>query len=559
VTTTTTEHEVRTREGTTRWLDPKFQPQSLGESFFVDLQRLSANQKNKRNEIKWPNTRYQQDPVLFCREILGMPNPDGGDPVALEPWHKQIEILEAVRDHKRVAICSGHKVGKSTTLAILALWFYCSFDRARVVMTSVTSRQVDEILWREVRIIKKNAQKPIDGDMHELARSGLKSEDFREIVGFTAKEAEAVAGVSGANLLYLLDEASGIPAAIFNAIEGNRAAGARLCMASNPTKTEGDFYDAFSSKKHLYKTIQISSEDSPNVIEGREVIPGLAGREWVEEKRIEWGVDHPYYKIRVKGVFVLDDAKRILSVDAIVQAEARWYVTEPTGRLSIGLDPAGEAGDGDETIFAARRGNKVMALYPFRGLNEEGHLVQLLGIIEEFRMPRDQMPLVVYDGLGVGAGIGACFRGFLAKDNNDRKFELLSVRASDNATREPSKYVKTRDELWANAAAWIRDGGAIPEDAKLQKELHQPEWLTHVTGRLRVTPKEEIKKALGRSPDRADAFALCVWTRATTIEETPTRSRDRRAEKPAREIDAYQVDGLGTDEDPHVTGGGVYG
>jgi hypothetical protein len=43
------------------------------------------------------------------------------------------------------------------------------------------------------------------------------------------------------------------------------------------------------------------------------------------------------------------------------------------------------------------------------------------------------------------------------------------------------------------------------------KELHAPEWIPQVTGRLKATGKDELRKALGRSPDRADAVALAVW------------------------------------------------
>jgi hypothetical protein len=210
---------------------------------FSELAAIAGAHARRAELQCWPSTKYQADPVAFAREVLG-----------LTLWSKQIELLEAIRNHKRVAAKSGHKVSKSHTLAIASLWFFCSFPDARVVMSSVTSRQVDAILWRELRKMHVRSSVPIDGDMHELARSGFKARDFREIVGFTAREAEAVAGISGANLLYLLDEASGIDDDIFEAIEGNRAGGARLAMTSNPTRTDGEFFEAFNANAHLYHT-----------------------------------------------------------------------------------------------------------------------------------------------------------------------------------------------------------------------------------------------------------------------------------------------------------------
>jgi hypothetical protein len=269
----------------------------------------------------------------------------------------------------------------SHTAAGLALWFYCSFPDARVVMSSTTSRQVDQILWRELRMMHARSKHPIGGDLHELARSGLKATDFREVVGFTAREAEAVAGISGRNLLYILDEASGIPDVIFEAIEGNRAGGARVALFSNPTRTEGEFFRAFHEKAAFYKTLQVSSEETPNVREGREVIPGLAGREWIEEKKVEWGEDSALYKIRVRGEFVLQEDGKILTVHAIGEAEARWHEARGTGRLCIGLDPAGPGQGGDESVFAVRRGDKVSSLVALRGVSEDSHLAHLLGIL----------------------------------------------------------------------------------------------------------------------------------------------------------------------------------
>ena len=58
-------------------------------------------------------------------------------------------------------------------------------------------------------------------------------------------------------------------------------------MFSNPTRTSGTFFDAFHSKKQFYRCIHVSSEETPNVVLGRMVIPGLAGRAWIEEKKLD--------------------------------------------------------------------------------------------------------------------------------------------------------------------------------------------------------------------------------------------------------------------------------
>jgi hypothetical protein len=482
---------------------------------------LAAQRDSSR--ITWPSTRYQADPGAFAREVLD---------VVL--WAKQIEILEAVREHKRVAARSGHKIGKSLCAAVAALWFYCSFPRARVMLTGPTSRQIDGIIWREIRMLVARARVAIDGEMHELARSGLKVIDFREISGFTAKEAEAVAGVSGANLLYVVDEASGVDDGIFEAIEGNRAGGARVLLLGNPTRTEGEFFEAFHAKRDFYRTIHVSSEDTPNAKSGRELVPGLAGAEWIEEKRLEWGVDSPLYKVRVRGEFVRNEEGKVISLHLIGEAEKRWRELDAAGDLQIGIDPAGPGEGGDESAFAVRRGRKIVEIVVRRGLDADAHVLELQSLLTAHVKPRERAVVVVDRGGPVGQNAYGALTAHAERKGS--VLEVFGVDASDRAQRQPRIYDRMRDELLASLVAWLRDGGAIPEDAKLAKELHAPEWVQQVTGRLKVTPKTDIRKLLGRSPDRADAVALAVWAPVAYAREDLDEDVERRPRAQRRRL-----------------------
>jgi hypothetical protein len=484
--------------------------------------------------ITFPSPIYLADPVRFSREILGV-----------EPWHKQVEILEAVRDHPRVAIKSGHKVGKSHSAAQLALWFYCAYDAARVVMTSTTSRQVDEILWRELRMMLARSGRCVDckaelldnpaariprpcphsslvdGDLGDLARTGFKSDDFREIVGFTAKQGEAVAGISGENVLYIVDEASGVPKEIYEAIEGNRAGSARLVLFGNPTKNEGEFYDAFHSKKdRFYHCVTVSSEETPNVVSGERLIPGLATREWIDEKKEEWGEKSALYLVRAKGEFAEHEEGKIFALHTIAEAETRWSETPAEGRLYIGLDPAGERGRGDEIIFAPRRGLKLLELVARRGLDEIGHLAELLRIVQRLRQPRETVVVVVDREGEIGSKVNRAIRDYA--DDHPGELEVVSVRASDRSMRQPELYARMRDALAGSLAAWFDSGGAIVEDAKLARDLHSLEWRLLPNGQAKVTDKETLRKLLGRSPDRYDALALATWEPLSLREYTGT-------------------------------------
>lgn len=526
-------------------------------------------------EIRWPSVRYQADPVGFFRDILGV-----------EPWDKQIELLESVRDYDRTACSSGRRVSKSHSAGGLGLWFYSSFPDARVVMSSTTARQVDEILWRELSMMRMRAgrcvsckaeraamieagipdivadqriPRPcphsalIDGDIGMLARTGLKSEDYRQVWGFTARQAEAVQGIAGSRMLFIVDEASGVPQPIYDAINGNRAGGAKILLIGNPTKNEGEFFDAFHKKsRHAkraeedgiigYNTITISSEDSPNVREKRVVVPGLATTEYIREREIEWGRDSAMFKIHVLGEFATQEEGRIFSVATIAESEARWHDTPDTGRLYVGLDPAGETGSGDDSCFVVRRGMRMIELITYRGLTDDAHLTHALGLMQKHRLSRETPVLVIDREGSVGSSLYGRVRQYL--EAHTGAFDFVAVRASDRSIRNPLVYDRQRDALAANLAAWMNDGGAIIEDVKLAAELHTLEWHVAINGRRKLTPKDKIRKALGRSPDRYDALALACWEplslREDPLSDAATMAEARRLDTGHQVFDEFQ-------------------
>lgn len=474
------------------------------------------------------------DPVGFARRVL-----------RFMPWSKQRKILEAVAEYQRVGVVSGHKVGKSTAYAILALWFYCSFPNARVVITATTDNQVNGIIWREIKRLVRKSAIPIPGAPCAIrANTGLTHpETLSEIRGYTAKEAEAIAGVSGSYVMYLVDEASGVEDFIFQAIEGNRAGGnAWVLMCSNPTRADGEFFDAFHSKNRTvigaagYYTLQIDSRESPNITgEWRELeewiesaqgagdwawrkrktpVPGLATSGWVADKIREHGEDSPFVSVRIKGEFVIAEAAKVMQLALILAAQKRWDSVEvaPSEPLVIGVDPAGDGDGGDESVFFPRRGLKAYAPRQRRGISPAEHITELQDLIAEhysLGAPRNPKPLVNVESEGE-----ASWRVYVAlKEHAERtgEFNVQRMRTSDAAKREPLIYDRFRDELWAIARAWLREGGALPEHAQLEKDLHAPEYSSNLQGKLKLTPKRDLKKLLGRSPDVGDALVLSCY------------------------------------------------
>ena len=50
-------------------------------------------------------------------------------------------------------------------------------------------------------------------------------------------------------------------------------------------------------------------------------------------------------------------------------------------------------------------------------------------------------------------------------------------------------------------------GAMLPPDPQFDEEATEIKWSFRSDGRIYIEPKEDIKKRLGRSPDKFDAFA----------------------------------------------------
>jgi hypothetical protein len=503
-----------------------------------EMARAAERAAAQHTSRAWPAPQWQKDPVGFCRTYL-----------AFEPWDRQCEMLELARDATRCAIASGHRIGKTDTLAAIAIWFYCSFPDARAILIGPTTEQIDGAAYRAVKRLllrsgrcsgcaKANPDGPrpcphsalISGDVHASSHHGVRStNDLREIRGINVRNEEAAQGIAGESIIILGDEASGeYLDRITGALAGNRAGGAKFVLFGNPIRSTGEFADAFGAKADFYETRRISSEESPNVKAGRIVIPGLATRDWVEEQLAEYGGrSSPFFKMRVLGQHVRSEEGSIFPpvvLEAAVEAwkalrdpESRTHFRAPEGPLVVSVDPAGESGTGDHSAFCIRCETDVLELFTRRGLSPDEHVSEVLSAIGRHKRGHDhEIVRVVLDAAGdIGARVRGSFLAYRsAHPEAADRFAVIYVQSGNRAERDPVRYQTVRDEMAAVLADWFRHGGAIPDDPRLKIELSRFQWIRHVTNRAKATPKEGsggIREQLGRSPDLADALMLATW------------------------------------------------
>lgn len=478
--------------------------------------------------LTYPLTQYQCDPVGYAHRRLGIRS--------FIPHQERImrAVAAAVSGTAaaRVAVSSGQKCGKTLTVVVLALWFYECFPSSRVFLTAAIELQLKNVLWKELGNVLRTARAAgadIDGRMAASPVGGLTSSDgSREIKGILGREIESLAGLSG-NMLTIVDEASALPEAKAQVFAGNQMGGGSQLWISNPTRGDGPFFEAFHRAREFWQTFEVDGEDVARWQDETGIrIPFTVNSQKIREMAEIYGVDSPFYQVRVKGRFLRNETGRAIQFHQIEEAIARWEGMPEEGLLTIGYDPAGPGDAGDEHAWAVVRGAKCLALFPMRGLDEEPALAMTYSLLTMHRRG-PEVPTVNIDAEGpIGSVLHARLRAEAERRRLHDKgnlFDVVGVKSSSKVVRDPQKFQRVRDELIWTLAEWIATAG-IPRDDKLQSELHEPIWTSTPSGQITSTPKSAIREKLGRSPDRFDALALAVHRTATWIPDLSRRTTD---------------------------------
>lgn len=441
---------------------------------------ISSPEQQAKAKLKF----WATNPKAYVTEALGC------DP---QPW--QIEALDSICAHDRVAIRSGHGVGKSAFLSWLILWWLCTRFPAKIACTAPTSHQLQDILWAELakwhrRLKERMPQlaENFDWKTERFELRGGENESFAVARTARKETPEAFQGFHSENMLFVIDEASGVDDLIFEVGQGSMStAGAKTVMAGNPTRTSGFFYDAFHKMRDRWHTIRVNGEES-----------ALVSQDYVRNAEAQWGRDSNIFRVRVLGEFPLSEDDVVIPLHLVESAIGREVAPTQTFRPVWGVDVA-RYGD-DRTALAKRGGNSLIEpTKSWRGKDT----MQVAGIVaREFNAtPSKQRPSeILVDVIGLGAGVV------------DRLSELgLPVRGINVAESAAigERYMRLRDELWFRARDWFAAANVVmPKDDGLIAELVGPKYGIASSGKIKVESKDEMKKRGVRSPDLADAFIL---------------------------------------------------
>jgi hypothetical protein len=260
----------------------------------------------------------------------------------------------------------------------------------------------------------------------------------------------------------------------------------------------------------LWNRISISAYDSPKWT--GEYVPDelaelLIDREWVDEKRDEWGEDNPIFRAKVLGEFTTDDPGKVVRASDVAACRLEAYTPRTKQELQpveLGVDVGG---GGDETVIRERRG--IVAGREWR-INSDDPATLAPFVLQAIRESGAGKAKV--DIIGVGRGLVGELRNLRYAGAHD--CEVVGVNVSEKS-RNPETFENLRAEMWWMARELSQkrewDLSQMANGDTTVAQLLEPGWALNKRGRIQVEKKEDVIKRLRRSPDNADALILAFY------------------------------------------------
>lgn len=440
--------------------------------------------------------RFEFDPLGFTK--IAFPWGKAGtelERLRIEAW--QAEELRHIGDNigkgmpLQIAIRSGHGVGKSTFAGgFVSVWALLTRERTKVILTANTEVQLRTKTMPEVQ--KWMAMTPgarwFDTSSTYIRSKAEPTRWSLEAVPWSAANTSGFQGTHnlGNRTVFVLDEASEIPEAIFTAAQGgiNDAAQGVLLATGNPSLPEGAFFECFNKNRKFWHT---------RTIDSREV--SFANKAYLNQLLEQYGHDSDAARIRVYGLPPVAGSSTFIAPTLVAAATAttREPPEDIYAPVVVGVDVAKGLASGDRSVIAVRQGLRLLALNKFRNTDE----MQLIGHIIDAH-GRYKADVIFVDGVGVGSGVVSRLKQL--------QYNVVEVNGGARAN-DAKRYKDKNAEMWARMKEWLTTG-KLPHDTELEEDLTQRRFdYDGVSGALVMESVKQMKARGLASPDCACAFS----------------------------------------------------
>lgn len=465
----------------------------------------------------------------------------------------------SVINNRKTGLTSGTGTGKTYCLARIVYWWLDCWENSTVHTSAPKEKMLEVQLWSEMSqcFDKFKAIRPNAEWTHLRVRVDSKNQKYKEswiaqafIAGVRANEESTTKaqGLHGDRMLIICEETPGMPWPTMNAfINTSTGDNNRILALGNPDSIT-DTLSMFIRSDSDCVSIRASSLDHPNIVLGREVIPGAVGIRSVLERKQTYGEDNGFYKSRIRGI-PPEQAK-----DSLIRLEwlqKCWRNSDENGNVrnpqfkaaqiddswnAAGVDVA-NSDEGDKGAVAYGKGNVLVHLVEFRcpnanhlafnlifkpdKLKERGYQDYGIPTVDTYDIEENMIGI---DTVGVGAGTINAFtdEGYNPVALQGGQDETLLPRGEQKPNGDPGdplfNFNSLRAQMYWLFAQDLMHGRVILDiPADVFKELCEEAVVPKYKNSLRtisIEAKEEIKKRMGgKSPNKLDAVVYWNYVR----------------------------------------------
>lgn len=471
---------------------------------------------------------YQKNPFQYLVDRLGI-KPESVDWMLIPEYanHKWdgtpnpfMVVLDALVNEKWCGVESATGPGKTFFGACVVLWFLDNFENSRVITTAPKADQLFSQIWAEISGLYPMFNKGsllASGElrMSDDPMSKYKAEAFVAGVAATEESATKAQGFHAEHMLIILEETPGVPAPTIAALQNTSTSPHNIILAFGNPDNQQDNLHKFCMQDNVVH-VRISAYDHPNVVlNNPSFIPGACSRVGLQRIISKFGEGTSLTLSRTRGISPAQAADALIRREWIERAIERFekYLDENkkfdlgkiAGERGLGVDVANSE-FGDKASFTHGKGIVCFKSEDFQcpDSNQLGHQVYLL--IQQDKISIKHLGV---DGVGVGAGTINTLKEYGITDSGVN----LQGAAQPEDTGNMEQFNNLRSQMWWQAREDLRnDDLDMINDEDLIADLTAPKF-TVKNGKIIVEGKEDIKKRLGRSPNKGDSFVYWNWRR----------------------------------------------
>lgn len=439
-----------------------------------------------------------------------------------------------------ISVDAGHNVGKTKLAAGLVSHFFDSFPPSIIYCFAPNSEQINDLLFKEIRTDRRG--KDLPGEVMDEPRVKYRADHF--VKGKATDNAkgtgtERAQGQHGKHLMFVLDEAEGIPSFVWDAVRSMASGGVVIVLILRNPRTTTCMANKVRKNGNV-AAFRISCLDHPNVREDREVIPGSVRRQYVEEmlegcERVgEHSPDDYTFELPWRpGEIYRPSMEFLWRVLGIVSMKGTDDTFCPPGRYEAATEREPYDGDDPEVAWVgvdcARYGNDLGKVYvrhsgrvwKDREFAQQDGFVYYVGIKETLRALEAAGVKKVSVRMDAGGGYHSTACDNLRRDADIQEwFESFTVvEVHNNGTpKDEDKYADLVTEMYFYAAEALKALRLDSPSPPLEEDLcsRKFKYVIKTVGektRLdlkQLVSKEKFREKFGRSPDDGDGFVLAV-------------------------------------------------